>query len=79
MRQALTRTESTSWHSSPPMDQDENMVALDALATIPGALEPTDAELVDDQSGNLLLQESTGAIDPLAEKRLEWDKMLPPS
>jgi hypothetical protein len=57
------------------------MAALEAIATIPGALEPIEGEMVDDidQPDDRALEDSSDTADPLAEKRLEWDRLLPRS
>ena len=51
--------------------------ALEAIETIPGALEPIEAEVVDGQPDDRSLTERSGSLDALAEARLEWDRLLP--
>lgn len=58
-------------------------VALEAIATIPGALggqlEPVESPAGDTgQPGDRSLGEGSGAFDLLEEKRLEWARLLPP-
>ena len=53
------------------------VAALEAIETIPGALEPIEAEVVDGQPDDRSLTVRSGALDSLAEARLEWDRLLP--